>query len=78
MDEEKERGEDFKKVVKLQALVRRFITRSKHTKTNNSKQNNYFKPKYEKVIFWNDKNYTFNWKFKKPILSNKDKKISNN
>lgn len=42
MDEEKEKGENFKKVVKLQALVRRFITRSKHTKTNNSKQDNYF------------------------------------
>ena len=44
----------------------------------NCKQNNYFKPKYEKVIFWNDENYTFNWKFKKPILSNKDKRIKNN
>ena len=40
----------------------------------NCKQNNYFRPKYEKQIFWNEKNYNFKWNFKKPILSNKDKK----
>tara|TARA_B100000963_G_scaffold98565_2_gene85134 strand:- start:616 stop:1128 length:513 start_codon:yes stop_codon:yes gene_type:complete len=40
----------------------------------NCKQTKYYSSKYEKVIIWNDKNLKINWKFKNPILSNKDKK----
>ena len=40
----------------------------------NCKQTNYYSAKYEKGIFWNDKNLKLNWRFKKPILSKKDQK----
>ena len=40
----------------------------------NCKQTRYYSAKYEKGIIWNDKKLKLNWKFKKPILSNKDKK----
>ena len=40
----------------------------------NCKQTKYYSAKYEKGIIWNDKSLKLNWKFKKPILSNKDKK----
>ena len=42
MDEKKEKGEDFKKVVKLQALARGFIKRLKYVKFKDNKQDNYF------------------------------------
>lgn len=40
----------------------------------NCKQTKFYSAKYEKGIIWNDKNLKLNWKFKKPILSNKDRK----
>ena len=39
----------------------------------NCKQTNFFNPKYEKGIIWNDPELKLKWKFKKPILSPKDK-----
>ena len=39
----------------------------------NCKQTNVFNPKYEKGIIWNDPDLKLRWKFKKPILSLKDK-----
>jgi len=40
----------------------------------NCKQTKYYSAKFEKGIIWNDKKLKLNWKFKRPILSNKDKK----
>jgi dTDP-4-dehydrorhamnose 3,5-epimerase len=39
----------------------------------NCKQTNFYSAKYERGIFWNDKNLKLKWKFKKPLLSIKDK-----
>lgn len=40
----------------------------------NCKQTKYYSAKYEKGILWNDRSLKLNWKFKKPILSSKDRK----
>tara|TARA_B110000014_G_scaffold256950_2_gene240776 strand:- start:77 stop:613 length:537 start_codon:yes stop_codon:yes gene_type:complete len=39
------------------------------------KLSNYYHPKYEDGIFWNDKNLNLKWPVKKPIISPKDKKL---
>ena len=39
------------------------------------KLTNYYHPKYEDGIIWNDKNLKINWPDKKPQLSSKDKKL---
>ena len=39
------------------------------------KLSNYYKPKYEDGILWNDKSLKFKWPTKKPIVSKKDKKL---
>ena len=36
---------------------------------------NYYQPKYEDGIIWNDKNLKLRWPIKKPIVSKKDKKL---
>ena len=38
------------------------------------KLSNYYHPKYEDGIFWNDKNLKPNWPTNKPILAKRDKK----
>ena len=38
------------------------------------KLSNYYKPKYENGILWNDKSLKFKWPTKKPILAERDKK----
>jgi len=39
------------------------------------KLSNYYQPKYEDGIIWNDKTLKNNWPNKKPIVSKKDKKL---
>ena len=39
------------------------------------KLSNYYHPKFEDGILWNDKNLKFKWPAKKPIISSKDKKL---
>ncbi len=39
------------------------------------KLSNYYHPKYEDGIIWNDKSLKNNWSIKKPIVSKKDKKL---
>ena len=39
------------------------------------KLSNYYHPKFEDGILWNDKNLKFKWPTKKPIISLKDKKL---
>jgi len=39
------------------------------------KLSNYYHPKFEDGILWNDKNLKFKWPVKKPIISSKDKKL---
>jgi dTDP-4-dehydrorhamnose 3,5-epimerase len=39
------------------------------------KLSNYYMPKYESGIIWNDKIIKIDWPNKKPILSKKDKKL---
>ena len=39
------------------------------------KLSNYYQPKYEDGILWNDKNLKFKWPTKMPIVSEKDKKL---
>ena len=39
------------------------------------KLSNYYHPKFEDGILWNDKNLKFKWPAKKPIVSSKDKKL---
>jgi len=39
------------------------------------KLSNYYQPKYEDGILWNDKSLKFKWPTKKPIISKKDKKL---
>ncbi|MDA9624307.1 dTDP-4-dehydrorhamnose 3,5-epimerase [Pelagibacteraceae bacterium] len=39
------------------------------------KLSNYYMPKFESGIIWNDKRIKINWPNKKPILSKKDKKL---
>ena len=39
------------------------------------KLSNYYQPKYEDGILWNDKSLKFKWPIKKPIVSKKDKKL---
>ena len=39
------------------------------------KLSNYYSPKNEDGILWNDKNLKIKWPFKKPIVSKKDKKL---
>jgi dTDP-4-dehydrorhamnose 3,5-epimerase len=39
------------------------------------KLSNYYRPKYESGIIWNDKDLKINWPIKKPIVSKKDKKL---
>ena len=39
------------------------------------KLSNYYQPKYEDGILWNDKSLKFKWPTKKPIVSKKDKKL---
>ena len=39
------------------------------------KLSNYYHPKYEDGILWNDKSLKFKWPTKKPIISQKDKKL---
>ncbi len=39
------------------------------------KLSNYYHPKYEDGIIWNDKSLKNNWPTKKPIVSKKDKKL---
>ena len=39
------------------------------------KLSDYYQPKYEDGILWNDKNLKFKWPTKKPIVSKKDKKL---
>ena len=39
------------------------------------KLSDYYQPKYEDGILWNDKNLKFKWPAKKPIVSKKDKKL---
>jgi len=48
-------------------------------KTNiiNCKQSNYYNPRYEDGIIWNDKILNIKWPGKNPIISNKDKKQKN-
>ena len=36
---------------------------------------NYYRPKFESGIIWNDNNLNINWPVKKPLLSLKDKKL---
>jgi dTDP-4-dehydrorhamnose 3,5-epimerase len=43
----------------------------------NCKQSNYYNPKYEGGIIWNDKKLNIKWPGKKPIISTKDKKQKN-
>ena len=50
-----------------------FLCLSK-TCTINYKCSNFRNPKYEKTLAWNDSSININWKVKKPILSEKDKK----
>ena len=50
-----------------------FLCLSK-TCTINYKCSNFRNPKYEKTLAWNDPIININWKIKKPILSEKDKK----
>ena len=38
------------------------------------KLSNYYEPKYESGILWNDKSLKFKWPTKKPILAKRDKK----
>ena len=40
------------------------------------KLSNYYHPKFEDGILWNDKNLKFKWPAKKPIVSSKDKKLT--
>ena len=37
------------------------------------KMDNYYDPKIEKEIFWNDPTLKIDWKVKDPIISNRDK-----
>ena len=39
------------------------------------KLDNYYKPNFEKGIIWNDKGLKIKWPNKKPLVSNKDKKL---
>ena len=39
------------------------------------KLSNYYHPKYEDGILWNDKNLKYKWPAKKPIVSKKDKQL---
>ena len=39
------------------------------------KLSNYYQPRYEDGILWNDKSLKFKWPSKKPIVSEKDKKL---
>ena len=39
------------------------------------KLSNYYHPEYEDGILWNDKSLKFKWPTKKPIISQKDKKL---
>ena len=39
------------------------------------KLSNYYQPKYEDGILWNDKSLKFKWPTTKPIVSKKDKKL---
>jgi dTDP-4-dehydrorhamnose 3,5-epimerase len=39
------------------------------------KLSNYYHPKYEDGIIWNDKTLKVKWPTKKPIVSEKDKKL---
>ena len=39
------------------------------------KLSNYYHPEYEDGILWNDKSLKFKWPVKKPIISQKDKKL---
>ncbi len=39
------------------------------------KLDNYYKPKFEKGIIWNDKDLNIKWPNKKPIISKKDKRL---
>jgi len=39
------------------------------------KLSNYYEPKYEDGILWNDKSLKFKWPVLKPIISKKDKKL---
>ena len=39
-----------------------------------NKLSNYYKPKFESGILWNDSTIKINWPIKKPILSKKDSK----
>ena len=39
------------------------------------KLDNYYKPNFEKGIIWNDKGLNIKWPNKKPLVSNKDKKL---
>ena len=39
------------------------------------KLSNYYQPKYEDGILWNDKSLKFKWPTNKPIVSEKDKKL---
>tara|TARA_B100000029_G_C17241712_1_gene839331 strand:+ start:221 stop:757 length:537 start_codon:yes stop_codon:yes gene_type:complete len=39
------------------------------------KLSNYYQPKYEDGILWNDKILKFKWPTKKPVVSKKDKKL---
>ena len=50
-----------------------FLCLSKNC-TINYKCSNFRNPKYEKTLAWNDSSININWKIKKPILSEKDKK----
>ena len=43
----------------------------------NCKQSNYYNPKYEDGIIWNDRILNIKWPSKNPIISNKDKKQKN-
>ena len=39
------------------------------------KLSNYYQPKFESGIIWNDKTLNINWPVKKPLISSKDKKL---
>ena len=39
------------------------------------KLSNYYQPKYEDGILWNDKQLKNNWPSKKPVVSKKDQKL---
>tara|TARA_A100001015_G_C14803682_1_gene637971 strand:- start:190 stop:714 length:525 start_codon:yes stop_codon:yes gene_type:complete len=39
------------------------------------KLDNYYKPLYERGLRWNDKDLRIKWPIKKPLISNKDKKL---